>query len=149
MPFPFGFSKRGKRIGLSLKRLQPNPWSQVDELYHIGQLVEGTVSRVEPFGAFISLDPGIEALLHVSQISDEENEDPNRHLYEGQRVLTRIISIESDKQRLGLSLKEVTTAERQQWEEARAVAAAAMVTQEAEEEVAEETELVDEAVVES
>ncbi|MCA9885027.1 MAG: S1 RNA-binding domain-containing protein [Anaerolineae bacterium] len=141
--------ERGKRIGLSLKRLQPNPWSQVDELYHIGQLVEGTVSRVEPFGAFISLDPGIEALLHVSQISDEENEDPNRHLYEGQRVLTRIISIESDKQRLGLSLKEVTTAERQQWEEARAVAAAAMVTQEAEEEVAEETELVDEAVVES
>ncbi|QPC81882.1 S1 RNA-binding domain-containing protein [Phototrophicus methaneseepsis] len=124
---------RGKRIGLSLKRLQPNPWALVDEMYHIGQLVEGTVSRVEPFGAFISLEPGIEALLHVSQISDDTNEDPRRHLYEGQRVLTRVISIESDKQRLGLSLKEVTEGEHQQWEEARAEAAAAMVTQEAEE----------------
>jgi small subunit ribosomal protein S1 len=144
--------ERGKRIGLSLKRLQPNPWSQVDELYHIGQLVEGTVSRVEPFGAFISLDPGIEALLHVSQISDQENEDPTRHVYEGQRIMTRIISIESEKQRLGLSLKEVTAGEQQQWEEARATAAAAMVAQDAEDvaeaTATEETELA-EAVVES
>src|SRR5690606_13423559 len=52
----------GKRIGLSLKRLQENPWALVDEMYHVGQLVEGTVSRVAQFGAFISLEPGIEAL---------------------------------------------------------------------------------------
>ncbi|MAU08970.1 MAG: 30S ribosomal protein S1 [Anaerolineaceae bacterium] len=138
--------ERGKRIGLSLKRLQPNPWSQVDDMYHIGQLVEGTVSRVEPFGAFISLEPGIEALLHVSQISDEDTEDPTRHVYEGQRILNRIISIESEKQRLGLSLKEVTEGELQQWEEARAEAAAAMVAQDADEEVEEEAELAEAAV---
>ena len=107
----------GKRIGLSLKRLQPNPWALVDEIYHIGQLVEGTISRVEPFGAFVSLEPGIEALLHVSQMSDNPNEEPIRHLYEGQKLLMRVISIESDKQRLGLSLKEVTQAEFAQWEE--------------------------------
>lgn len=106
----------GKRIGLSLKRLQANPWAMVNEMYHIGQLVEGTVSRVEPFGAFISLDPGIEALLHVSQISDDKTADPRRELVEGQKILTRVISIEADKQRLGLSLKEVTLAERDQWE---------------------------------
>jgi small subunit ribosomal protein S1 len=106
----------GKRIGLSLKRLQPNPWAVVTEMYHIGQLVEGTVSRVEPFGAFVSLEPGIEALLHVSQISDDKTTDPRRELYEAQRVLTRVISIEADKQRLGLSLKEVTAAEREQWQ---------------------------------
>lgn len=111
---------QGKRIGLSLKRLQPNPWSLVDDLYHIGQLVEGTISRVEPFGAFVSLDPGIEALLHVSQMSDNTNEEPIRHLYEGQKLLMRVISIESDKQRLGLSLKEVTDAEQEQWEERQA-----------------------------
>lgn len=109
----------GKRIGLSLKRLQPNPWDMVEEMYHIGQLVEGTVSRLEPFGAFISMEPGIEALLHVSQLSDEENVDPRHHLYEGQRLLTRIISIEANKQRLGLSLKEVTEAELAQWEDQR------------------------------
>ena len=109
--------EQGKRIGLSLKRLQPNPWSLVDDLYHIGQLVEGTISRVEPFGAFVSLDPGIEALLHVSQMTDNSNEEPIRHLYEGQKLLMRVISIESDKQRLGLSLKEVTSAELEQWDE--------------------------------
>ncbi len=113
----------GKRIGLSLKRLQPNPWSVVNELYHIGQLVEGTISRVEPFGAFVSLKPGIEALLHISQISDDKNVDPRRMLYEGQQLLTRVISIESDKQRLGLSLKEVADGEKEQWQETQVPAA--------------------------
>ena len=109
--------EQGKRIGLSLKRLQPNPWSLVDEMYHIGQLVEGVISRVESFGAFISLDPGIEALLHVSQMSANPDENPLRHLYEGQKLLMRIISIESDRQRLGLSLTEVTATEKAQWDE--------------------------------
>ncbi|MGB1286574.1 MAG: 30S ribosomal protein S1, partial [Aggregatilineales bacterium] len=95
----------GKRIGLSLKRLQPNPWSLVNDMYHIGQLVEGKVSRTEAFGAFVSLEPGIEALLHVSQMSDKDEPiDPRQVVYEGQLLLSRIISIESNKQRLGLSL---------------------------------------------
>jgi small subunit ribosomal protein S1 len=110
----------GKRIGLSLKRLQANPWSQVDDLYHVGQLVEGTVSRVAQFGAFVSLDPGIEALLHTSQISDPAPEDPTLVLREGQKLLMRVISIESDKQRLGLSLKEVSADEKARWQEAQA-----------------------------
>lgn len=122
---------QGKRIGLSLKRLQPNPWSLVDDIYHIGQLVEGVISRLESFGAFISLEPGIEALLHVSQISSNPDENPLRHLYEGQKLLMRIISIESDRQRLGLSLTEVTAAEKAQWDERQIelVAAAAEAAQ--------------------
>ncbi|MCY3796296.1 MAG: S1 RNA-binding domain-containing protein [Chloroflexi bacterium] len=108
---------QGKRIGLSLKRMQPNPWSLVDDMYHIGQLVEGQISRLESFGAFISMDPGIEALLHVSQVSANPEENPLRHLYEGQKLLMRIISIEADRQRLGLSLSEVTAAEKAHWEE--------------------------------
>ncbi len=115
--FVLHLDDEGKRIGLSLKRLQPNPWSLVDDMYHIGQLVEGVISRVESFGAFVSLDPGIEALLHVSQMSHNPEENPLRHLYEGQKLLMRIISIESEKQRLGLSLTEVTPAELEQWEE--------------------------------
>ncbi|MDE2950552.1 MAG: S1 RNA-binding domain-containing protein [Chloroflexota bacterium] len=115
--FVLHLDAEGKRIGLSLKRLQPNPWSLVDDMYHIGQLVEGVISRLESFGAFVSLDPGIEALLHVSQMSHNPEENPLRHLYEGQKLLMRIISIESEKQRLGLSLTEVTPAELEQWEE--------------------------------
>lgn len=115
--FVLNLDEAGKRIGLSLKRLQPNPWSLVDDMYHIGQLVEGVISRVESFGAFISMEPGIEALLHVSQVSNNSDENPLRHLYEGQKLLMRIISIESDKQRLGLSLTEVTAAELEAWED--------------------------------
>jgi small subunit ribosomal protein S1 len=106
----------GKRIGLSLKRLQPNPWDQVEDLYHIGQLVEGVVIRTAQFGAFISLDPGIEALLHASQISEPAPEDAALVIREGEALLMRVISIEADKQRLGLSLKEVTEEERARWE---------------------------------
>lgn len=106
----------GRRIGLSLKRLKPNPWTLVDEMYHVGQLVEGLISRVESFGAFVSLEPGIEALLHISQISKNSHENSIRHLYEGQKLLLRIISIESKRQRLGLSLNEVAEAETAQWE---------------------------------
>ena len=123
--------RQGQRIGLSLKRLQPNPWSLVNDMYHIGQLVEGVISRLESFGAFISLEPGIEALLHVSQVSANPEENPLRHLYEEQKLLMRIISIEADRQRLGLSLTEVTAAEKAQWEERQLelVAAAAEAAQ--------------------
>jgi ribosomal protein S1 len=75
------------------------------------------VSRVADFGAFISLDPGIEALLHVSQFSDPPPEDPMVVVREGQRLMMRVISIEADKQRLGLSLKEVTEEENRRWVE--------------------------------
>jgi small subunit ribosomal protein S1 len=99
--------QEGRRIGLSLKRLQPNPWSQVDELYYVGQLVDGTISRVTQFGAFVSLEPGIEALLHASQIADPAPADPTQLLYEGQTITARIISIEPHRQRLGLSIRDV------------------------------------------
>jgi small subunit ribosomal protein S1 len=110
----------GKRIGLSLKRLQENPWARVEEMYHVGQVVEGSVSRVTQFGAFVSLDPGIEALLHTSQLADTQPSDPSLVVHEGQRLLLRVISIEADKQRLGLSLKEVSAEERARWEASKA-----------------------------
>ena len=129
--FVLNLDSQGKRIGLSLKRLQPNPWTLVDDMYHIGKLVEGVISRLESFGAFISLDPGIEALLHVSQMSSNPDDNPQRHLYEGQKLLMRIISIESERQRLGLSLTEVTETEKAQWEE-RQLELVAAAQQEAE-----------------
>jgi ribosomal protein S1 len=104
-------------------------------------LVEGVVSRVAQFGAFVSLEPGIEALLHASQISDPAPTDPTVVLRDGQHLMMRVISIEADKQRLGLSLKEVTDEEKQRWQERQ------QPVQEAETEVESEAETgVDEAV---
>ncbi len=99
--------QEGRRIGLSLKRLQPNPWSQVDEMYHVGQIVEGVISRVTQFGAFVSMEPGIEALLHASQIADPAPENPADLLRDGQTIQARIISIEPHRQRLGLSIRDI------------------------------------------
>ena len=113
----------GKRIGLSLKRLQKNPWAQAEEMYHVGQLVEGTVSRVAQFGAFISLDPGIEALLHASQMADPVPADPTLLVHEGERLLMRVISIEPERQRLGLSIKDVTDEEKARHAEKQAAVA--------------------------
>ena len=104
-----------KRIGLSLKRLQDNPWEKIDDFYHIGQLVLGEVSRVEPYGAFVRLDPGIEALLHGTQITGSNIEDVDTFVQPGQKLLLRIISIEPERQRLGLSWNEVTELERENW----------------------------------
>jgi small subunit ribosomal protein S1 len=135
----------GKRIGLSLKRLQENPWAQVENLYHVGQLVEGIVSRVAQFGAFVSLDPGIEALLHTSQMAEPPPADPSLVVHEGQRLLMRCISIEADKQRLGLSLKDVTEDEKARWRAEHPVAAAA-VAEDAVDEAAAEEETTDHSV---
>jgi small subunit ribosomal protein S1 len=106
------------RIGLSLKRLKENPWAQIDDLYHIGQLVVGEVSRVAQYGAFVRLEPGIEALLHSSQIQESTFTTDIETLIEpGQQLLLRIISIEAERQRLGLSFKDVTYSELQTYAE--------------------------------
>ncbi|NDJ87375.1 MAG: S1 RNA-binding domain-containing protein [Chloroflexi bacterium] len=114
--------EQDRRIGLSLKRLQENPWSKIDERYHIGQLVMGEVSRVAPYGVFVRLNPGIEALLHSSQICDPQPDSVEGLVDIGQRLLLRIISIEAERQRLGLSYKEVTEVERENWAEENEIA---------------------------
>jgi len=99
-----------KRIGLSLKRLQPNPWEEIEKNYSIGQMVEGTVSRVVSFGAFVELDNGIEALLHVSQMADPAPQSPEELVRPGERISASIVSLEPDRQRMGLTLKPIEVA---------------------------------------
>ena len=101
------------RIALSLKRLKPNPWSQVADHYEVGELVEGKVSRVLDFGAFVQLDLGVEGLLHVSEMTGTSQLSPTEILGEGQRVLVKIIGIDTHKQRITLSARQV---HRDQWE---------------------------------
>ena len=107
----------GKRIGLSLKRLQPNPWSMVEEMYHIGQQVDGVGSRLADFVACVIMEPGIGALLPPRQIANNDPSNPSQVNYKGPPLLMRLISNEPDKQRLGLSLKDVTEDERFRWQE--------------------------------
>lgn len=101
-----------KRIGLSLKRLQPNPWDEIERDYGIGQLVEGTVSRVVSFGAFVELANGIEALLHISELGDAQPERVEDMMRTGDRIVAQIINLEPNRQRMGLSIKHLTPEER-------------------------------------
>ncbi len=101
------------RINLSRKRLQPNPWSWVDAAYREGQLVTGTVTKVVQFGAFVSLDIGVDGLLHVSEIAEPVPHDPREFLEQDQELVLRILDIDPSRQRLSLSLKQVEEEERE------------------------------------
>ncbi|TET30266.1 MAG: S1 RNA-binding domain-containing protein [Anaerolineales bacterium] len=101
------------RVALSLKELLPDPWEQVDEHYSIEQIVEGVVTNVVKFGAFIGIEEGLEGLIHVSELGDGSFLHPRNVLHEGEQVRVRIIHIDASDRRLGLSLRGVpqTTSE--------------------------------------
>ena len=101
-----------RRIGLSIKRLQPEPWSLVSEKYSVGQLVQGTITKLAKFGAFARLDNDeIEGLIHISELSEDPIAHPKEVLREGDVVILRIIRIDADRRRMGLSLKRVEEGE--------------------------------------
>ncbi len=101
-----------RRIGLSMKRLQPEPWSLVSEKYSVGQLVQGTITKLTNFGAFARLDDDeIEGLIHISELSEDPIAHPKEVLREGDVVTLRIIRIDADRRRMGLSLKRVEEGE--------------------------------------
>jgi small subunit ribosomal protein S1 len=94
-----------KKIALSIKRTQPEPWSQVATKYQIGQLVTATITQLANFGAFARIEDGIEGLIHVSELSDERVNHPREVVQEGQEVQVRIIRIDPQRRRMALSLR--------------------------------------------
>lgn len=110
-----GLDCERKRIGLSLKRLQPDPWTLVDETYTVDQLVSGTVTNVVDFGAFVGLDLGVEGLVHASELADPPPSNPQELLKRGDELVLRILRIDSFRERIGLSLKQVSEQERDDW----------------------------------
>ncbi|PJE77011.1 30S ribosomal protein S1 [Candidatus Uhrbacteria bacterium CG10_big_fil_rev_8_21_14_0_10_48_16] len=98
----------GSKIFLSMKKLIRDPWQNVSERYNIGDTVEGTVLKVNPFGFFVELDEEIHGLAHVSELSDKPIVDVNELGKEGERMKFKIVSIEPHEHRLGLSLKAMT-----------------------------------------
>ncbi len=107
--------RANSKIGLSLRRLQPDPWSLVDTKYSIGQRVEGTITNIVDFGAFAHLEDGIEGLIHISELSEAEINHPSEVVKRGDRYLLEIIKIEPERQRIGLSLKRVPRDEQVAW----------------------------------
>jgi small subunit ribosomal protein S1 len=100
-----------RRIGLSLRQLQQDPWEDHINEYKVGQLVEGVITRLVKFGAFARLDEHIEGLIHISELSEDRIEHPKEMVKEGDELVLRIIKIESDRRRIGLSLRKVDSSE--------------------------------------
>jgi small subunit ribosomal protein S1 len=107
--------RQRKRIALSLKKLQPDPWTIVDDHYRVGQLVEGRVTRVLDFGAFVELDLGVEGLLHASEMIGTPELPPSDIVHPGETLLVKIIRIESRRRRLALSARQVRKSEWERW----------------------------------
>lgn len=96
-----------KRIGLSMKRLQQEPWSVIGERYKVGDLVTGTVTKLTNFGAFARMDEGIEGLIHISELANRLVNHPSEVVKSGDELTLRIIRIEPERRRIGLSLRQV------------------------------------------
>ncbi|NJL04982.1 MAG: S1 RNA-binding domain-containing protein [Chloroflexaceae bacterium] len=96
-----------ERIGLSLRRLQENPWETIDQRYSLGQLVSGPVTNVTPFGAFVQVEEAVEGLIHASELDADPQVQPRDVLQPGQTVTARVISLDRQRQRMGLSLRRV------------------------------------------
>jgi small subunit ribosomal protein S1 len=95
------------RVSLSLKRLTPDPWTLVDQRYQVGQIVEGEVTNVVSFGAFVRVEEGLEGLIHISELAEGNFLHPRNVVQEGDHVRARIIRIDSGTHRLGLSLRQM------------------------------------------
>ncbi|MFL7839959.1 MAG: 30S ribosomal protein S1 [Candidatus Promineifilaceae bacterium] len=144
--------EENQRISLSLKKIMPNPWDTVTDRYHENQLVEGKITRIVDYGAFAEIEPGVEGLLHVSQLSRGTVSSVSEVVQEGETHLLRIVNIDQRRQRIGLSLKAVTAMEQIEWMAQREIekAAAEAAAEAAEAEAAEaEAEAAAEAAVEA
>jgi small subunit ribosomal protein S1 len=95
----------GSKIFLSMKKLIDDPWKKISEKYNVGQVVEGKVLKINPFGLFVELDPEIHGLAHISELSNKQIQSPNEVANIGDTLKFKIISIEPVDHRLGLSLR--------------------------------------------
>ena len=102
-----------QRISLGVKQLAVDPWTDIDAFFKIGDVVTGVVSKITSFGAFVELKDGIDGLVHISQISEERIEKVKDVLKPGQEITARVIKIDREERRLGLSVKAANYSEQQ------------------------------------
>jgi small subunit ribosomal protein S1 len=117
-----GVDRERQKISLSIRRTQPEPWVTAVERYPVGSLVTGTVARLTTFGAFVRLDDGIEGLVHVSELSDHHVTHPRNVVKEGDVITVRVLRVEAERRRLGLSLRQAAQADDQDTDFSEALA---------------------------
>jgi small subunit ribosomal protein S1 len=105
-----GIDKENKRISLGLKQIQPDPWETVAQRYPMGSRVTGKVVRLTDFGAFVELEPGVDGLLHISQMSSRPIGSPSEVVNVGDELTLLVIRVDPHERRIGLSLKELAHA---------------------------------------
>lgn len=96
-----------QRIGLSRKRVLANPWETVEQRYQVGQIVEATITRLVEFGAFAQIEPGVEGLIHISELADIAVAEPLKTVRPGDKIQAKVLRIDSKRQRIGLSRRQV------------------------------------------
>jgi small subunit ribosomal protein S1 len=101
-----GVNPEQRRIALSLKRLRPDPWEALGTRYQTGQIIQGTVTNVVNFGAFVRVEEGVEGLIHISELAEGNFLHPRHVVREGDTVRVRVLSIDAERHRLGLSLRQ-------------------------------------------
>jgi len=100
-----------ERVGLSIKRLQSNPWQSVEDRYQAGEIIEGTITHVVDFGAFVQVEDGLEGLIHVSELASGDRCDPHKLLDPGDVVSAKVLSIDGSRRRMGLRLERVMSSD--------------------------------------
>ncbi len=100
-----GLDREKERVSLSRKKLLKSPWQNFVEKYNEGDVIEGTVVRTAPFGAFVELDPGVDGLVHISQLANRRIEKPEDVVSINEKVMVKILSIDPDEKRVGLSIR--------------------------------------------
>jgi small subunit ribosomal protein S1 len=108
-----GLNDGGKRVAYSIKRLQSDPWKDIVGKYAVGQIVEGKVSSIADYGAFVKIEDGLNGLIHISELSHKLVKNPSDIVAEGQEVKVMIISISNEDRHLGLSLKRLQKPEKE------------------------------------
>ncbi|AEN99169.1 40S ribosomal protein S1 [Fructilactobacillus sanfranciscensis TMW 1.1304] len=102
------------RISLSIKQLQPGPWDDIEEKAAVGSILDGTVKRLVDFGAFVEVLPGVEGLVHISQISHKHIDKPSDVLKSGEKIQVKVLSIDPEEHRLALSMKALEEAPKEE-----------------------------------
>jgi ribosomal protein S1 len=95
-----------EKVSLGLKQVAPDPWSEAEARYPVGAVVQGKVMRLCPFGAFVQLEPGVDGLVHISQLADQRVRDPGEVVHEGEVVAVKVLRVAPEERRISLSLRE-------------------------------------------
>lgn len=105
--FVLSADKANEKVSLSLKKILPNPWQNIEEKYAAGKVVAGKVVRIAPFGAFVELEPGVDGLIHISQFSDKKISSPGEVVKVGDQVTAQVMEVDTAKHKISLSVKQL------------------------------------------